>query len=43
MCIRDSPYFTPEELSAIALGYTKLLEESANLLTDLKMCIRDRH
>ena len=32
----SDPYFTPEELSAIALGYTKLLEESANLLTDLK-------
>ena len=25
----SDPYFTPEELSAIALGYTKLLEESA--------------
>ena len=27
----SDPYFTPEELSAIALGYTKLLEESAHL------------
>ena len=25
----SDPYFTPEELSAIAIGYTKLLEESA--------------
>lgn len=28
--------FTPEELSAIAYGYTKLLEESNNVLTDMK-------
>ncbi len=28
--------FTPEELSAIAFGYTKLLEESNDVLTDLK-------
>ena len=35
------PYFTPEELSAIALGYTKLLEESANLLTDLKTVVNE--
>ena len=28
--------FTPEELSAIAFGYTKLLEESNGVLTDLK-------
>ena len=33
--------FTPEELSAIALGYTKLLEESANLLTDLKTVVNE--
>lgn len=28
--------FTPEELSAIAFGYTKLLEESNNLLKEMK-------
>jgi hypothetical protein len=28
--------FTLEELGAIAFGYTKLLEESSNLLKDLK-------
>lgn len=28
--------FTTEELGAIAFGYTKLLEESSNLLSDLK-------
>lgn len=28
--------FTPEELSAIAFGYTKLLEESNGVLTELK-------
>ena len=28
--------FTPEELSAIAYGYTKLLEESNDVLTDMK-------
>ena len=37
----NDPYFTPEELSAIALGYTKLLEESANLLTDLKTVVNE--
>ena len=37
----SDPYFTPEELSAIALGYTKLLEESANLLTDLKTVVNE--
>ena len=37
----SDPYFTPEELSAIALGYTKLLEESANLLTDLKTAVNE--
>lgn len=35
------PYFTPEELSAIALGYTKLLEESANVLDDLKNTVNE--
>ena len=28
--------FTPEELTAIAFGYTKLLEESNNLLKEMK-------
>ena len=28
---------SPEELSAIAVGYTKPLEESASVLTDLKI------
>ena len=37
----SDPYFTPEELSAIALGYTKLLEESAHLLTDLKTVVNE--
>ena len=35
------PVFTPEELSAIALGYTKLLEESAHLLNDLKTVVNE--
>ena len=30
------PNFTVEELSAIAFGYNRLLEESSNLLLDLK-------
>ena len=33
--------FTVEELSAIALGYTKLLEESAHLLNDLKTVVNE--
>nr|WP_317167615.1 DUF4141 domain-containing protein [Bacteroides eggerthii] len=37
----SDPYFIPEELSAIALGYTKLLEESASLLTDLKTVVNE--
>lgn len=37
----DDPYFTVEELSAIALGYTKLLEESAHLLNDLKTVVNE--
>lgn len=37
----SDPYFTPEELSAIALGYTKLLEESASVLTDLKTVVNE--
>ena len=39
----SDPYFTPEELSAIAIGYTKLLEESAHLMNDKeRMDIIDR-
>lgn len=37
----SDPYFTPEELSAIALGYTKLLEESVHLLNDLKTVVNE--
>ena len=37
----SDPYFTPEELSAIALGYTKLLEERAHLLNDLKTVVNE--
>ena len=37
----SDPYFTPEALSAIALGYTKLLEESAHLLNDLKTVVNE--
>ena len=37
----SDPYFTPEELSAIAVGYTILLEESANVLTDLKTVVNE--
>ena len=33
--------FRPEELSAIAFGYTKLLEESAHLLNDLKTVVNE--
>ena len=32
----SDPYFSTEELSAIAAGYTILLEESANVLNDLR-------
>lgn len=35
LMLRDENY-TPEELSAIAFGYTKLLEESNNLLKEMK-------
>ena len=35
LMLRDENY-TPEELSAIAFGYTKLLEESNDVLTELK-------
>ena len=37
----SDPYFTPEELSAIAIGYTKLLEESAQLLDNLKTVVSE--
>ena len=37
----NDPYFTVEELSAIALGYTKLLDESAHLLNDLKSVVNE--
>lgn len=37
----NDPYFTVEELSAIALGYAKLLEESALLLNDLKSVVNE--
>lgn len=37
----NDPYFTVAELSAIALGYTKLLEESAHLLNDLKSVVNE--
>ena len=33
--------FTIEELGAIAMGYTKLLEESNNIITDLKDVVND--
>ncbi|WP_289731517.1 DUF4141 domain-containing protein [uncultured Alistipes sp.] len=35
LMLRDGN-FTPEELSAIAFGYTKLLEESNNVLKEMK-------
>lgn len=37
----SDPYFTAEELSAIAMGYTILLEESASVLTDLKTVVNE--
>ena len=37
----SDPYFTAEELSAIAVGYTILLEESANVLADLKTVVNE--
>lgn len=37
----SDPYFTTEELSAIAMGYTILLEESAGVLTDLKTVVNE--
>ncbi len=35
----SDPNFTPEELDAIAFGYTKLLEESNGLLVELKTVV----
>lgn len=37
----SDPYFTAEELSAMAMGYTILLEESASVLTDLKTVVNE--
>ena len=37
----SDPYFTPEALSALATAYTKLLEESAHLLNDLKTVVNE--
>ena len=34
--------FTVEELSAIAFGYTKLLEETGDVLTELKKDVYKR-
>ncbi len=35
----SDPNYSVDELSAIALGYTKLLEESGSLITDLKTVV----
>lgn len=37
----SDPYFSVEELNAIAMGYTILLEESSNVLTDLKSIVNE--
>ena len=37
----SDPYFSPEELGAIAAGYTILLEESANVLNDLRTIVNE--
>lgn len=37
----SDPYFSAEELSAIAVGYTILLEESADVLNDLKSIVNE--
>lgn len=37
----SDPYFSAEELSAIAAGYTILLEESANVLNDLRTIVNE--
>ena len=38
----NDPYFTVEELSSIALGYTDLLEERAHLLKDLNLWVNEK-
>ena len=35
----DDPNFTPEELEAIAFGYTKLLNESTELLKEIRQIV----
>lgn len=35
----SDPHFSPQELSAIAFGYSQLLKESSGLLSDLKKII----
>lgn len=37
----SDPYFSPEELAAIAAGYAILLEESANVLNDLRTVVNE--
>lgn len=37
----NDPNYTVEELGAIAFGYTKLMEESSGLLSDLKNVIKE--
>lgn len=37
----SDPYFSPEELAAIASGYAILLEESANVLGDLRTVVNE--
>lgn len=37
----SDPYFSAEELGAIAAGYTILLEESANVLNDLRNIVNE--
>jgi hypothetical protein len=37
----SDPYFSTEELGAIALGYTILLEESSHVLNDLKSIVNE--
>ena len=37
----SDPYFSTEELSAIEAGYTILLEESANVLNDLRNIVNE--
>ena len=37
----SDPYFSPEELAAIASGYAILLEESTNVLNDLRSVVNE--